>query len=107
MYSCQLVICRLLVSVATRGHDNKGSSSLLFQLEAQALKSMSFYPKIWRLPPRSWFCTLSSDLDEPLHIPFHRFSYAKAIDLRNRLNVHLRAAVSGCASASLMALTVV
>jgi hypothetical protein len=35
---------------------------------------------------------LLSDLDEPLHIPLHEFSYAKATDLRNQLNAHLRAA---------------
>ena len=35
---------------------------------------------------------LSSDLDEPLHIPLHEFSYAKATNLRNKLNAHLRAA---------------
>ena len=32
------------------------------------------------------------DLDEPLHIPLHKLSYAKATDLRNQLNTHLRAA---------------
>ena len=30
------------------------------------------------------------DLDEPLHIPLDKFSYAKATDLRNKLNAHLR-----------------
>jgi hypothetical protein len=35
---------------------------------------------------------LSSDLDKPLHIPLHEFSYAKAADLRNQLNTHLSAA---------------
>ena len=35
---------------------------------------------------------LSSDLDEPLHIPLHKFSYAKATDLHNQLNAHLHAA---------------
>ena len=35
---------------------------------------------------------LSSDLDEPLHIPLHKFSYAKATDLCNQLNTHLHAA---------------
>ena len=33
---------------------------------------------------------LLSDMDEPLHIPLHKFSYAKATDLRNQLNTHLR-----------------
>jgi hypothetical protein len=31
-------------------------------------------------------------LDEPLHIPLHKFSYEKATDLHNQLNVHLHAA---------------
>ena len=35
---------------------------------------------------------LSSDLDEPLHIPLHKFSYAKATNLHNQLNAHLHAA---------------
>ena len=35
---------------------------------------------------------LLSDLDEPLHIPLQKFSYAKATDLRNKLNAHLSAA---------------
>ena len=35
---------------------------------------------------------LSLDLDEPLHIPLHKFSHAKATDLRNQLNAHLCAA---------------
>ena len=35
---------------------------------------------------------LSSDLDGPLHIPLHEFSYAKATNLHNQLNAHLRAA---------------
>ena len=34
---------------------------------------------------------LSSDLDEPLHIPLYDFSYAKAAELRNQLNAHLHA----------------
>ena len=32
---------------------------------------------------------LSSDMDEPLHIPLHKFSYAEAADLRNQLDTHL------------------
>ena len=35
---------------------------------------------------------LSSDLDEPLHIPLHEFSYAKATNLRDQLKAHLLAA---------------
>ena len=35
---------------------------------------------------------LSSDLDVPLHIPLHEFSYAKATDLRDQLKAHLLAA---------------
>ena len=35
---------------------------------------------------------LSLHLDEPLHIPLHKFSYAKANKLFNQLNTHLRAA---------------
>ena len=35
---------------------------------------------------------LLSKLDEPLHIPLQKFSYAKATDLRNQLNTHLCAA---------------
>jgi hypothetical protein len=35
---------------------------------------------------------LSSDFDEPLHIPLHELSYAKATALHNQLNTHLRAA---------------
>ena len=35
---------------------------------------------------------LSSNLDEPLHIPLPEFSYAKAINLRNQLKAHLHAA---------------
>ena len=35
---------------------------------------------------------LSKDLDEPLHILLHKFSYAKATDLHNQLSTHLHAA---------------
>jgi hypothetical protein len=42
---------------------------------------------------------LSSHFNEPRHIPLHKFSYAKATDLHNLLNTHLRAAklrMQGC-----------
>ena len=42
---------------------------------------------------------LSSDLDEPLHIPLHKFSYAEATYLRSQLNSYLHAAnvrMHGC-----------
>ena len=32
---------------------------------------------------------LSLNQNNPLHIPLHKFSYAKATDLRNQLNTHL------------------
>ena len=35
---------------------------------------------------------LISNLDKPLHIPLHHFTYEKATNLRNQLNVFLRAA---------------
>jgi hypothetical protein len=35
---------------------------------------------------------LSSEMDEPLHIPLYNFSYGKATELRNQLNTHLHAA---------------
>ena len=35
---------------------------------------------------------LSSALDEPLHIPLHKFSFAKATNLHNQLNNYLHAA---------------
>ena len=35
---------------------------------------------------------LSSNLNEPLHIPLHKFSYMKAIELCNQLNAHRHAA---------------
>ena len=34
----------------------------------------------------------ATNLDKPLHIPLLKFSYAKATNLRNQLNAHLRAA---------------